>query len=379
MKDNSIKPSVLIVEDNVAMNELLQDILSTEFNTESAFNGQEGLEIAVRLKPDLIISDINMPVMNGDVMFHMLRSKPALKSIPIIFLSSQGDDKLRLRLLREGVQDYIKKPFAVEEVRSRVRNLLQMRQSAVEFERLYQESALAVKLREEVLATVSHDLKNPLTAIRLQTELLSRVSKGASNEAWVEKFVVSSERSSRHMERLINDLLDFEKIQSGSLSLDENEQGVFQLLDNAMKLMQHQAQSKEIKLIVDSDSNLPSVHCDPSRILQVFSNLIGNAIKFSPKESSIHIRAKKFKQEILFEVTDQGPGISKEDLSRIFERYWQAKEAVRLGTGLGLSIVKSIVAAHGGRIWAESIVGVGTAFYFTLPLEHKSTFLQLYS
>lgn len=360
---------VLIVEDDVPMNTFLHEILSKEYRIETALNGEEGLEKATRLRPDLILTDIMMPKMTGDAMFRAIRSMPELTSIPVMILSATSDDDLRMKLLREGAEDYIIKPFRVEEVLSRVRNLLRMKRVALENARLYLEAKKGVALREEILGIVSHDLRNPLTAIRLRNQLILKISEQAPTREKIEKQVLGSERSIQQMERMIGDLLDFAKIQSKSFSIVEKENNVFSLIEDGIKLMENSAGLKSIAVIPNFGAKLPAVSCDADRILQVFSNLLSNAIKFTPDHGTIRVGAMKTESVVQFSVTDQGPGIAADNLQRIFEKFWQARETARLGTGLGLSIAKGIIEAHGGQIWAESTLGLGSTFHFTLPLE----------
>ena len=366
---NLKKPLVLIVEDDKAMNAFLHEILSVEYQAETAFDGADGLVMAARLLPDLIITDIMMPRMTGDTMFRAIRSTPALATIPVMVLSATSDDALRMQLLKEGAEDYIIKPFRVEEVLSRVRNLLRMKYIGLENAKLYHEAKRAVELREEILGIVSHDLRNPLTAIRIRNQMISKLSEHGPNQEKIEKQVINSERSLQQMERMIGDLLNFAQIQSGCLSLNENENETPLLIEDGLKLMASAAGLKSITLRSEIEANLPEIICDADRILQVFSNLLSNAIKFTPKNKTVLVKANRTDSGVCFSVTDEGPGIPTESLMQIFKKFWQARETARLGTGLGLSIAKGIIAAHGGEIWAESTLGFGATFHFTLPLD----------
>jgi signal transduction histidine kinase len=127
--------------------------------------------------------------------------------------------------------------------------------------------------------------------------------------------------------------------------------------------------SKGLQLKSELPTDLYAVFVDRHRILQVFANLIGNAIKFTPSGGTITVRAEQFEEDIQFSVEDTGPGIPKEEIPHLFDRFWQARKTARLGTGLGLFIVKGIVEGHGGRIWVESELGVGSRFHFTLPMK----------
>lgn len=242
---------------------------------------------------------------------------------------------------------------------------------AIDNARLYQEAQSAIHLREDVLAIVSHDLKNPLGAIRGFNEIIYDSVKDNKNlGSDIVEFTEAIARSVRQMERLIGDLLDFAKIESGTLSIEARPCAVGPLIWEAVELVKNHADKKEIRIQVEFQSNLPLIVCDSDRIRQVLANILSNAIKFLPEKGFVKIRASLKDSEVEFAVIDNGPGISKENISHVFDRYWQAKETAKLGTGLGLSIAKGIIEGHQGRIWVESEVGIGTAFYFRLPQEN---------
>jgi CheY-like chemotaxis protein len=171
------------------------------------------------------------------------------------------------------------------------------------------------------------------------------------------------------MNRLIQDLLDISSIEAGRLRLEKSRQAVLPMLKEALAVWEPQAAQKSLGI----DCKCPgadelNLDCDPNRIRQVLNNLIGNAIKFTEPGGSIHVRVEPRADEVCFSVTDSGPGIPKADLPHIFDRFTRTSKSALRGTGLGLSIAKGIVEAHGGRIWVESHTGVGSTFYFILPL-----------
>jgi signal transduction histidine kinase len=179
-------------------------------------------------------------------------------------------------------------------------------------------------------------------------------------------------RSALRMDRLISDLLDASTIEAGRLSLETAAQSVDHIVRDAIEALEAPAAQKRLKLEVVGGGDL-GVFCDRGRMLQVFSNLIGNATKFTPEGGSITVRVEPRDQEVCFSVTDTGPGIPEDQLPRLFDRYWQAKRTARLGTGLGLAIAKGIIEAQGGRIAVESKLGVGSTFSFTLPRANPPT------
>jgi signal transduction histidine kinase len=237
--------------------------------------------------------------------------------------------------------------------------------------RLFSEAQRAVKTREDLLAIVSHDLKNPLANIELAVNLLRGFKRIDTSE--VKEFVNKVQRSADQMEILIADLLDFARIQSGTFSVVASADRLSDVLIPVMDRMRPLAEAKGQTLEGDLPSSLPYVAIDAHRIGQVVSNLISNAIKFTPQAGVIRISARQQDQKIVVSVTDTGPGIPQEHLSKIFERFWQTPGTKQKGSGLGLSIAKGIVEAHGGTIWAESQSGKGSSFCFTMPVAELDT------
>jgi signal transduction histidine kinase len=238
---------------------------------------------------------------------------------------------------------------------------------AVDNARLYHEAREAVRTREEVLAVVSHDLKNPLGAIHLSANLLTRTAPEDETGARIRRHAETIQRSAQRMERLIRDLLDLASLREGTLSIERREHPVGLLIDESLSLLGPLAVEKSLELQVQVEGRQTRLLCDPERIFQVLSNLVGNALKFTPASGRVEVRAEPQGSEVLFAIQDTGPGIPRDRLPHLFEPYWQARETARQGTGLGLYIARGIVEAHGGRLWVESAPGRGSTFFFTLP------------
>jgi PAS domain S-box-containing protein len=234
---------------------------------------------------------------------------------------------------------------------------------AMDNARLHEQARRAIQSREELLAVVSHDLRNPLSVILVSATLALRSSPPGDDSR---RAIEAVRRSALRMDRLISDLLDASTIEAGRLSLETAAQSVDQIVRDAVEALEAPAAQKRVKLEVIGGSDL-GVFCDRGRMLQVFTNLIGNATKFTPEGGSITVRVEPRDQEVWFFVTDTGPGIPEDQLPRLFDRYWQAKRTARLGSGLGLTIAKGIIEAQDGRIGVESKLGVGSTFFFTLP------------
>lgn len=227
----------------------------------------------------------------------------------------------------------------------------------------------AVRERDEVIAMVAHDLKNPLHTIGITLTLLDALP--LSEEERVEKRRIIR-RTVERMERLIGGLLDMRRIEAGqALSVNPRPIPVHDLLREGCALFQPQADEKRISLSCEAADSCPPVAADPDRVLQVFWNLIGNAVKFTPDGGRIAVRCEPEGDHARFFVSDSGPGIRAEHLGRLFDPFWQEKRTARLGTGLGLPIAKAIVEAHGGAIEVASCPGEGTTFSFTLPVAER--------
>ena len=237
---------------------------------------------------------------------------------------------------------------------------------AREAARLYHEAVAATRAREELLAMVSHDLRNPLNNVRICAQMLGKVPGDPEKVSEVAERI---DRATDRMGQLISDLLDAAKIEGGRLQPERRPERVRELVESAVEGIRVIAAEKSIQIRVASFPSSLTALCDRHLVLRVFSNLLGNAIKFSPTGAAIDVRAKELGGEILFSIKDMGPGIPPEHLPHAFDRYWQQTND-RRGTGLGLYIVKGIVEAHGGRIWIDSVVGQGTEVQFTLPSAH---------
>lgn len=238
---------------------------------------------------------------------------------------------------------------------------------SIENARLLRETRNAVKIREDVLAIVSHDLKTPLTTIALAEQILRDLDKFDS--ATLAEIADKIQISVNQMRRLISDLLDFAKIQSGTFAIETRPENLKDMITPLFKVFETQASAKKQRLTVNLPPSLPRVTCDSRRIEQLLSNILGNAVKFTPEGGHIDISGHQHGANIVISISDNGPGIPKEDLTRIFDRFWQSHSNKKnIGTGLGLSIAKGIARAHGGAIWVESELGRGSTFYFTLPM-----------
>ncbi|MEJ7596381.1 MAG: ATP-binding protein [Kofleriaceae bacterium] len=227
----------------------------------------------------------------------------------------------------------------------------------------------ALTSREDFMAMVSHDLRSLLGGIALSAELLKGVESADNPFERVTRYAESIQRFSARMTRLVGDLMDVASIEAGRLALVRSERSVGDLLRDSMEAFGPGASAQGIDLTCESDHDLGTAALDHERILQVLTNLVGNALKFTPRGGRIKIRADRDLDKVRFTVADTGDGIAPELLEKVFERYFQSIDGDRRGLGLGLYIAKSIITGHQGTIWATSEgKGQGSTIHFTIPV-----------
>jgi signal transduction histidine kinase len=225
----------------------------------------------------------------------------------------------------------------------------------------------ALSARQDLMAIVAHDLKNPINSLVLRSYLMmKKVDENDISNEDLSKNLRLINRTAHQMNTLISDLTDVTRMQAGRLNLQRQECTASELAQSSIETIRPLAKDKQIDFAVHLPEGLPRVSADQSRIAQVLNNLLGNALKFTSSGGQIELNVDRRDQALMFSVRDNGPGIQEEALPHLFEPYWQVSRT-RTGMGLGLFIAKTLVEAHGGRIWVETKLGQGTTFYFTLP------------
>ena len=257
----------------------------------------------------------------------------------------------------------------VEEVQTLSEQLQETNESLVmerdRAEALAKRAQAAAQAREDVLGVVAHDLRNPLNVVTMTTQLFLDIEPSGEQRV---KLLRAMQRAARHMNRLISDLLEVVRLESGRLGLNLRTVEAGDLLMQAKELCDQSAAESGVILEVRPVDPGAYVHADTERVLQVLGNLVGNALKFAGRGGRVTLGAAAATHQVVFSVADTGPGIAPEEIARLFDRFWQARTD-RRGVGLGLTIARGIVEAHCGRIWVQSRLGEGATFYFTLPSE----------
>ena len=354
------KPLVVVVEDNRDMSHFLAENLEVYYRVETASDGREGLSKIMASRPDVILTDVMMPEMSGDMLVQAVRAQRQFDTTPIIVLTAKADDELRIRLLRTGVQDYVTKPFSIEELRARIGNLVALKCGHDQIRKLNRELGTANKELEAFSYSVSHDLRAPLRAITSFSDMLA----SEISEHGKEKLETIRSNAAR-MERLITDQLRFSQLSRQPLEMETVD--VSGLVNEVISDLCREHPGREIEIRIGS---LPNCFGDLSLLRHVFINLLSNAFKFTRNKGPALIEVSSMRQnfEKIYFVRDNGVGFEMKEAERLFGVFQRLHRADEFdGTGVGLTIAQRIIQRHGGRIWAEAEVNKGAVFYFTLP------------
>lgn len=348
-------PVVLVVEDNPEMNEAICDWLRHTYQTVSATNGADGLAKARALHPDLILTDLMMPEVTGEELLKALREDKELESVPVMLLTAKADDRLRTKLLRQGAQDYLTKPFLPDELRARVRNLVSSAVSRRRLEAAHQEL-------ESFSYSVAHDLRAPLRAIRVFAEIVLEEPNENLSEQSRDYLKRISEAGTR-LDQLLEDLLAYSRVARTDLQL--NPVDVEQLI---REIIRERPEFQEPKAVIGIHP-IPPVLGHPAFLTQCVSNLLGNSVKFT--EAGVQPKVKIWsemvgaKVRIWFE--DNGIGIDPRHHQQIFELFHRTHHPEQFpGTGVGLAIVRKAVERMGGKVGVASELNHGSRFWVEL-------------
>lgn len=366
---------VLAVDDIVENLQVLGSVLSEKgVRVAFATNGEQALASVSKKPPDLILLDVQMPGIDGYSVCEKLKSNPETENIPVIFLTAKTQTEDIVRGFDAGGVDYVIKPFNTAELLARVFTHLEVKRSRDTILHQNKELAELIDKQNEFLGMAAHDLRNPLSAIMVYSELMQSqfksgrfdLLKGEENN---EKIYYLSQR----MNRLISDLLNISAIESGKVKLDFKTENFITILEENVEFFKRVANEKTIQLFLQKDENIPiaRIKVDKFRIIQVIENLLSNAVKYTLPGGEVYVFYEIKDSKLITHIKDTGVGLDEEDLKCIFQSFKKLSAKPTGGessTGLGLAIVKKIVALHGGKIFVQSEKGKGSTFSFSLPL-----------
>ena len=384
------RPRILFVEDDATLRDHLAEQLSADYCVDTAGNGIEALKAVIRAKPDLIVTDIVMPEMDGLELLKILRSEPGTQGLPVLLISGRAEEAQRIEGFRKGADGYLAKPYSLSELRAVVGSMLQAAGHRAETARREaRELALAERasllesmtetLREadrrksEFLALLAHELRNPLAPIGNGLKILRL---RATSDAVVDRTVGMMERQMKHLVRLVDDLLDVGRITSGKLQLRTQRVRVGDVLETAVEITRNLIETRGHQLAVEIRAPDLTVEADPDRLVQVFSNLLANSAKYTERGGVIRLVLEREAEAAVVAVVDNGIGIPAQSITSVFEMFSQlGSQASRTeGLGIGLALVHRLVQMHKGTVSAASEgLGKGSTFTVRLPLDSPVT------
>jgi signal transduction histidine kinase len=341
-----------------------------------AQSGAEALELLLQHEVGLALIDVQMPEMDGFELAELMRGTERTRRVPIIFLTAgSADRRRRFRGYEAGAVDFLQKPIETDVLRSKAEVFFELARQRQEVGRLLEESRQAAEaLREsdrrkdEFLATLAHELRNPLAPIRTSLQLLKLSSGGP--DADIAREIM--DRQVTHMVRLIDDLLDLSRVNSGKVDLKKRPVGVREIVRSAVEASQPLIEDARHEFSVELPEEELSLEADPTRMSQVLSNLLNNAAKYTPEGGRIELVARRQDADVVIEVRDNGVGIPTEMLPKVFDLFTQVGKTLERsqgGLGIGLSLVRRLVELHGGTVAVRSEgLGRGSVFFVRLPL-----------
>ena len=361
--------SVLVVDDNAENRALAQATLEDEgFTVRLASSGAEALAAFEREPADCVLLDIRMPGLDGIAVCRKLRELPGGEDVPILFLTAQRDVDTFDRAREAGGDDFLTKPVRPSELVARVGVAAKLRRMALERRELYdvvraqRDDLMRLQLqKEQLVAFLVHDLKNPVSSIELQAQ---RITRDPAAVARSRDAAARIQMETRALLRMITNLLDLSKADEGGLAPTRQPIALAELLAEVEAVMSPRAAAAQVALSASGEGSLVA---DRDLILRTVENLVDNAIRYAPEHTTVAMTARTLGGEVELRVADGGPGVPAELHAQVFERFAQAGEGrARTSRGLGLAFCKLAVEAHGGRIWIED-AAPGAIFCVRIP------------
>jgi signal transduction histidine kinase len=371
---------VLVADDNADMRDYVGRLLASRYRVEAVGDGQSALERIMAEPPDLVLTDVMMPRLDGFGLLAAIRGDETMQGLPVVVLSARAGEEARIEGLKAGADDYVVKPFSARELLARVESQLELARLRRETGRALADSERqlreADRRKDEFLALLAHELRNPLAPIRTGLELI-RLS--GDRPATVRRMRTMMERQVGHMVRLIDDLLDVSRITSGKIVLQRVPTPIDELIQGAIDAQRAAIDAAGLTLSVELPDRPCMVDVDPTRLVQVLSNILHNAVKFTPPRGLIRLAAETPPDSpeglVAIAVSDTGIGISRDMLPRVFDLFVQGEHTTgprHSGLGIGLALARRLIEMHGGSITAASGgADQGSTFTINLPISQR--------
>lgn len=363
--------TILIVDDDEGIRENLECRLrANKYNVLLATNGAEAVDMVIKNKPDLILLDVMMPVMDGFTACEKIK-KAVPAFTPVIMLTALNHVEEKVKGLKAGADDFISKPFEHQELLARIDAFLRIKTLHDQLDSSYQELKKLEGLKDNLTELIVHDLKSPVAAVMASLSLM-KDTLDTLNKDKITEHIQKMKKNCMLQLNLISDILEINRLESDQLKLEKRKINLSKMLDECLIQVETFAAQKEIGLRHSIDKHIVSFVGDPYYLHRVIVNLVNNSLKYTERGGSVTINVSRNdkNKHTVFCITDTGLGISSENISRIFDRFYQVDPLAhksRRGVGLGLAFCRIAVEAHNGTIWVESEQGKGSSFYFSIP------------
>ncbi len=375
-----MEKKVLIIEDDKDITDLVEiHLQDLGYSLDKAYDGESGLSKALSGSYDLVLLDLMLPKLEGLEVCKRIREQD--KALPILMLTSRSEEMDKILGLALGADDYIIKPFSIRELIARVKANLRsveaikeevskatdaFNKMAATIEANIQEIKNNDRLRRDLIANISHDLRSPLASIQGYLEtIMIKEEKLSSTER--RDYLEIVYKNFQRLNRLVDDLLELSKLDAKQIKPKPEHFSIAELTQDVVLKFKPQAEKQHITIHSDFPSGIPIVEGDIGMIERALSNLLDNALIYTPEKGTVTVELQDKEKKVSVKVTDNGKGISDTDLPRVFDRFYRAdKSRSTEGTGLGLAITKKIIDAHHGEITVQSHLNKGTTFQFEL-------------
>ncbi len=375
-----MEKKVLIIEDDKDITDLVEiHLQDLGYSLDKAYDGESGLSKALSGSYDLVLLDLMLPKLEGLEVCKRIREQD--KALPILMLTSRSEEMDKILGLELGADDYIIKPFSIRELIARVKANLRsveaikeevskatdaFNKMAATIEANIQEIKNNDRLRRDLIANISHDLRSPLASIQGYLEtIMIKEEKLSSTER--RDYLEIVYKNFQRLNRLVDDLLELSKLDAKQIKPKPEHFSIAELTQDVVLKFKPQAEKQHITIHSDFPSGIPIVEGDIGMIERALSNLLDNALIYTPEKGTVTVELQDKEKKVSVKVTDNGKGISDTDLPRVFDRFYRAdKSRSTEGTGLGLAITKKIIEAHHGEITVQSHLNKGTTFQFEL-------------
>ncbi len=366
---------ILVVDDDAAQRALLREILGQAgFSCDDAQDGDEGLRKCLSLKPDLMVLDVMMPGRDGFSVCSEIRNDPVVQNTPILMVTGLNDIKSIERAFEVGATNFLTKPINFSLIEHHIKYILRsarMEQQIRRAKRLAEEASAA---KSHFLANMSHELRTPLNAIIGFSEMISMEIGGPIGTATYIGYAQDIHGSAVHLLRIINDVLDVSKIESGTFEIDKERLVLADLFERVFSIIRPRAEEADVALLLDMSGHVPGVYTDELRLKQVLINLLSNAVKFTPPKGRVALHAHVTeRQELVIAISDTGIGMHPGEITKALSRFGQIDSDLNRkheGTGLGLPLAKLITERLGGSFVITTAEEQGTTVTVTFPKDN---------